>query len=97
VTATDHLLDGERYAPPELARAELAGAELAGTRGWPPTLRGDRQLPLARRNGRVRVICAVPASDAKVPSLNRGLPRHRLCERETYDLFGIGVSKVIPI
>src|SRR6059058_5076667 len=32
ITATDHLLDGERYVPPELARAELVQAGVATER-----------------------------------------------------------------
>src|SRR5882672_8482002 len=64
ITATDHLLDGERYAPPA-----LAGAESAGT----PGMATERFEVIANflshvRNRRVRVICAVPDSDANVPS-----------------------------
>ncbi|MDQ1510513.1 MAG: NADH-quinone oxidoreductase subunit, partial [Actinomycetota bacterium] len=84
ITATDHLLDGERYAPPELAGAELAGAGVAT----------ERFEVIANylshvRNRRVRVICAVPDSDAKVPSLTAVYPGTDFAERETYDLFGI--------
>ena len=74
VTATDHLLDGERYAPPgvDSERFEIVANYLSHV-----------------RNRRVRVICAVPASDAKVPSLTAVYPGANFPERETYDLFGI--------
>ena len=41
------------------------------------------------RNRRLRVICAVPESDAKVPSLASVYPGANFAERETYDMFGI--------
>jgi NADH-quinone oxidoreductase subunit C len=41
------------------------------------------------RNRRVRVICAVPDSDAKCPSLTGVYPGTDFPERETYDMFGI--------
>jgi NADH/F420H2 dehydrogenase subunit C len=74
VTATDHLLDGERYAPKGVAteRFEVIANFLSHV-----------------RNRRLRVICAVPDSDAKVPSLTAVYPGTDFAERETYDLFGI--------
>ena len=74
VTATDHLLDGERYAPEGVAteRFEVVANFLSHV-----------------RNRRVRVICAVPDSDAQVPSLTAVYPGTDFAERETYDLFGI--------
>jgi NADH/F420H2 dehydrogenase subunit C len=74
VTATDHLLDGERYAPPGVATArfEVIANFLSHV-----------------RNRRLRVICAVPENDAKVPSLTAVYPGANFPERETYDLFGI--------
>ena len=64
--------DGGR--PP--ARRRRYASRLAG-RGA-RTLRGRRQLPVAPRNRRMRVICEVPDADPTVPSLTGGLPRHRL-------------------
>jgi NADH/F420H2 dehydrogenase subunit C len=74
VTATDHLLDGERYAPEGVAaeRFEVIANFLSHV-----------------RNRRVRVICAVPDSDPNVPSLTAVYPGTDFAERETYDLFGI--------
>lgn len=74
VTATDHLLDGERYAPPNVAteRFEVIANYLSHV-----------------RNRRLRVICAVPASDPLVPSLTAVYPGTNFPERETYDLYGI--------
>jgi NADH/F420H2 dehydrogenase subunit C len=74
VTATDHLLDGVRYAPPGVAieRYEVVANFLSHV-----------------RNRRVRVICAVPASDPSVPSLTDVYPGTNFPERETYDFFGI--------
>jgi NADH-quinone oxidoreductase subunit C len=74
VTATDHLLDGERYAPPGVTteRFEVIANFLSHV-----------------RNRRLRVICAVPENDAKVPSLTAVYPGANFPERETYDLFGI--------
>ena len=84
VTATDHLLDGERYAPPELAGAEPLAAGL-------PIERFEVIANFLShvRNRRMRVICAVPDSDAKVPSLTAVYPGTDFPERETYDMFGI--------
>jgi len=84
VTATDHLLDGERYSP-----LPSGGAE-PGAAGWAT----ERFEVIANflshvRNRRIRVICAVPDSDAKVPSLTGVYPGADFPERETYDLFGI--------
>lgn len=75
VTATDHLLDGERYAP--------AGA--------PPTERFEVIANFLShvRNRRLRVICAVPASAMLVPSLTDVYPGANFPERETFDLYGI--------
>jgi NADH/F420H2 dehydrogenase subunit C len=84
ITATDHLLDGERYAPPELARAELAAAGVATER-----FEVVANFLSHVRNRRVRVICAVPDSDAKVPSLTAVYPGTDFPERETYDMYGI--------
>jgi NADH:ubiquinone oxidoreductase subunit C len=80
ITAVDHLLDGERYAPAGLVtveRFEVIANFLSHV-----------------RNRRIRVICAVPDSDApnsnpKVPSLTGVYPGTDFPERETYDLFGI--------
>jgi NADH:ubiquinone oxidoreductase subunit C len=77
VTATDHLLDGERYAPPELAEVATERFEVIAN------------FLSHVRNRRVRVICAVPDSDATVPSLTAVYPGTDFPERETYDLFGI--------
>jgi NADH:ubiquinone oxidoreductase subunit C len=84
ITATDHLLDGERYAPPELAGAELAQAGVA-----PERFEVIANYLSHPRNRRVRVICAVPDADAKVPSLTAVYPGTDFPERETYDMFGI--------
>src|SRR3954469_10271893 len=64
ITATDHLLDGERYVPPELVQAELTAAGMATER-----FEVVANFLSHVRNRRVRVICAVPDADAKVPSL----------------------------
>jgi NADH:ubiquinone oxidoreductase subunit C len=79
VTATDHLLDGERYAPPELDAAGVATERFEVIANFLSHV----------RNRRVRVICAVPDSDASVPSLTAVYPGTDFPERETYDLFGI--------
>src|SRR5689334_24639203 len=59
VTATDHLLDGVRYAPPGVAieRFEVVANFLSHV-----------------RNRRVRVICAVPEAHPSVPSLTGVYP-----------------------
>ena len=76
VTATDHLLDGERYAPRGRCRSRA--------------LRGGRQLLSHVRNRRMRVICAVPDSDAEGAVAHRAcIPGANFPERETYDLYGI--------
>jgi NADH/F420H2 dehydrogenase subunit C len=74
VTATDHLLDGVRYAPSGVAteRYEVVANFLSHV-----------------RNRRVRLICAVPESDPSVPSLTGVYPGANFPERETYDFFGI--------
>ena len=74
VTATDHLLDGERYAPEGIAteRYEVIANFLSHV-----------------RNRRLRVICAVPADDLSVPSLTAVYPGTNFPERETFDFFGI--------
>ena len=79
ITATDHLLDGERYAPPELAGAGMTPERFEVIANYLSHV----------RNRRVRVICAVPESDAKVPSLTGVYPGTDFPERETYDMFGI--------
>ena len=74
VTATDHLLDGERSCPEGVAaeRFEVVANFLSHV-----------------RNRRLRVICAVPDADPSVPSLTAVYPGANFPERETYDLFGI--------
>jgi NADH-quinone oxidoreductase subunit C len=74
VTATDHLLDGERHAPEGVAieRYEVIANYLSHV-----------------RNRRVRVICAVPADDLTVPSLTAVYPGTNFPEREIFDFFGI--------
>jgi NADH/F420H2 dehydrogenase subunit C len=74
VTATDHLLDGARYA---VEGVEQERFEVVANYVSHP------------RNRRVRVICEVPASDPTVPSLTAVFPGTNFPERETYDLFGI--------
>jgi NADH-quinone oxidoreductase subunit C len=79
LTATDHLLDGERYAPSvipdgsiELERFEVVANFLSHV-----------------RNRRIRVICAVPLGDRSVPSLTAVYPGANFAEREVYDFYGI--------
>jgi len=79
ITATDHLLDGERYEPAELVAAGVATERFEVIANFLSHV----------RNRRIRVICAVPASDATVPSLTGVYPGTDFPERETYDLFGI--------
>lgn len=79
VTATDHLLDGERYVPAEVTAAGVATERFEVIANFLSHV----------RNRRLRVICAVPGSDAKVPSLTAIYPGTDFPERETYDLFGI--------
>ncbi len=74
VTATDHLLDGVRYSP-----AGVATERFEVVANYLSHI----------RNRRIRVICAVPESDPKVPSLTSVYPGANFPERETYDLFGI--------
>ena len=74
VTATDHLLDGVRYAPDGVAteRFEVVANFLSHV-----------------RNRRIRVICQLPVDDRSVPSLTGVYPGTNFPERETYDFFGI--------
>jgi NADH/F420H2 dehydrogenase subunit C len=74
VTAVDHLADGVRYAPDDVAteRFEVVANFLSHS-----------------RNRRIRLICAVPESDPTVPSLTATYPGTNFPEREVYDLFGI--------
>ena len=74
ITATDHLLDGERYTPAGVGteRYEVVANYLSHV-----------------RNRRVRVICAVPDADPSVPSLTAVYPGTNFPERETYDFYGI--------
>ncbi len=74
VTATDHLLDGNRYCPPgvEQERFEVVASFLSHA-----------------RNRRIRTVCEVPASDATVPSITGVYPGTNFAEREVFDLFGI--------
>jgi NADH/F420H2 dehydrogenase subunit C len=79
ITATDHLLDGERYVPAEVVAAGVAIERFEVVANYLSHV----------RNRRVRVICAVPASDPKVPSLTGVYPGTNFPERETYDFYGI--------
>jgi NADH-quinone oxidoreductase subunit C len=79
ITATDHLLDGERYVPPEVVAAGLAIERFEVVANYLSHV----------RNRRVRVICAVPDSDPLVPSLTGVYPGTNFPERETYDFYGI--------
>ena len=79
VTATDHLLDGERYAPSTIPgegapveRFEVVANFLSHV-----------------RNRRIRVICAVPSDDRSVPSLSAVYPGTNFPEREVFDFYGI--------
>jgi NADH/F420H2 dehydrogenase subunit C len=74
VTAVDHLLDGTRACPD--------GVE-------PERFEVVANFLSHARNRRVRVICEVPASDPRVPSLTAVYPGANFPERETFDLFGI--------
>jgi NADH/F420H2 dehydrogenase subunit C len=74
ITAVDHLLDGARYVPD-------------GVR--PERFEVVANYLSHARNRRIRVICELPAADAKVPSLTSVYPGANFPERETYDLFGI--------
>jgi NADH/F420H2 dehydrogenase subunit C len=75
VTAVDHLLTGARLRCPEGVVMERF--EVVAN------------FLSHARNRRVRVICEVPASDPKVPSLTGVYMGTNFPERETYDLFGI--------
>ena len=79
ITATDHLLDGERWAPSTIPgegapveRFEVVANFLSHV-----------------RNRRIRVICAVPSDDRSVPSLTDVYPGTNFPEREIYDFYGI--------
>jgi NADH:ubiquinone oxidoreductase subunit C len=74
ITATDHLLDGERYAPSGTAveRFEVVANFLSHV-----------------RTRRIRVICAVPSDHRSVPSLTGVYPGANFPEREVYDFYGI--------
>src|SRR6185503_17045780 len=69
VTATDHLLDGERYSPLPSADADPGAAGIATER-----FEVIANFLSHVRNRRIRVICAVPDADAKVPSLTAVYP-----------------------
>jgi NADH-quinone oxidoreductase subunit C len=75
VTAVDHLADVERYVVTGVAPERYE--VVANYLSHP-------------RNLRLRVICEVPASDPRVPSLADEYPGLRFAEREVYDMFGIG-------
>ncbi len=79
ITATDHLLDGERYVP------VVPSGEGVPTERYEVVANFLSHV----RNRRVRVICAVPADDLSVPSLTAVYPGTNFPERETYDFFGI--------
>jgi NADH-quinone oxidoreductase subunit C len=74
VSAVDHLLDGARYRVDDVEPERFE--VVANFLSHP-------------RNRRVRVICQVPAADARVPSLTDLYPGTNFPERETYDLYGI--------
>jgi NADH/F420H2 dehydrogenase subunit C len=74
VTAVDHLLDGVRPAIPGVRQERF---EVVAN-----------YLSHAR-NRRVRVICEVPETDARVPSLVPVYPGANFAEREAYDMFGV--------
>ena len=74
VTAVDHPLDGARY---RVAGVETERFEVVAN------------FLSHARNRRIRVICQVPAVDAKMPSMASIYPGINFPERETYDLFGI--------
>jgi NADH-quinone oxidoreductase subunit C len=74
VTVVDHLLDGARYVAPGV---ELQRFEVVANFLSHP------------RNRRLRVICEVPATDARVPSLSTVYPGANFPEREAFDLFGV--------
>lgn len=79
VTATDHLLDGVRYAPDRGSETRIATERYEVVANFLSHV----------RNRRVRVICAVPETDPSVPSLTGVYPGTNFPERETYDFFGI--------
>jgi NADH-quinone oxidoreductase subunit C len=79
ITATDHLLDGERYAPSVLNNETVVAQRFEVVANFLSHV----------RNRRIRVICAVPDDDRSVPSLTGVYPGTNFPERETYDFFGI--------
>jgi NADH:ubiquinone oxidoreductase subunit C len=79
ITATDHLLDGVRYAPAGIPNGGVATERFEVVANYLSHV----------RNRRVRVICEVPADDRSVPSLTPVYPGTNFPERETYDFFGI--------
>jgi NADH:ubiquinone oxidoreductase subunit C len=74
VTAVDHLADGVRYAPDGVATERF---EVVAN------------FLSHSRNRRIRLICEVPESDPRVPSLTGSYPGANFPEREVFDLFGI--------
>jgi NADH-quinone oxidoreductase subunit C len=74
VTVVDHLLDGARYV--------VDGVE-------PQRFEVVANYLSHPRNRRLRVICEVPAGDARVPSLTGVYPGANFPEREAFDLFGV--------
>jgi NADH/F420H2 dehydrogenase subunit C len=74
VTVVDHLLDGDRY--------KVAGVD-------PERFEVVANFLSHSRNRRVRVICEVPAADARVASLTGVYPGASFGEREAFDLFGV--------
>jgi NADH-quinone oxidoreductase subunit C len=74
VTAVDHVADVERYVVGGVAPERYE--VVANYLSHP-------------RNLRIRVICEVPGSDPRVPSLADEYPGVRFPEREVYDMFGI--------
>ncbi len=74
VTAVDHLTDQERSVVPDVVPERFE--VVANFLSHP-------------RNRRLRVICEVPVSDPRVPSIVEVYPGMSFAEREVYDLFGI--------
>jgi NADH-quinone oxidoreductase subunit C len=75
VTAVDHLVDVERTHVAGIAAERFE--VVANFLSHP-------------RNRRLRVICEVPESDARVASIVDVYPGVAFAERETFDMFGIG-------
>jgi NADH/F420H2 dehydrogenase subunit C len=74
ITAVDHLLDGVRHCP--------EGVE-------PERFEVVANLVSHARNRRLRVICQVPDSDPRVPTVTDTYPGTNHAEREVYDMYGI--------